>query len=196
MCEAMNSDQSTLSAVGSHAKTSALPVEVPGLRENEAGYGPNIIGSSAWYDRDTSSWKMWQRCLTGEWEEFSGIWPASGMMRNGVLFRQPKQGDHIPDYVSGLWPTPCAMDSIGPNMNVTEEKFRKMEAGCRGRGAIKQVNLSVYVKAMPCPSFSHLRQVLASKNWDENHGSLNPQFSEWLMGFPINWSELRPAVTQ
>jgi len=26
-------------------------------------------------------------------------------------------------------------------------------------------------------------------------GSLNPEFVEWLMGFPIGWTELEPSET-
>ena len=34
------------------------------------------------------------------------------------------------------------------------------------------------------------------KDWVENGGSLNPEWVEWLMGFPKGWTDLKPLETQ
>ncbi|NBO26689.1 MAG: hypothetical protein EBU96_07875 [Actinobacteria bacterium] len=38
--------------------------------------------------------------------------------------------------------------------------------------------------------------VQASDNKDGQSGSLNPEFVEWLMGYPIGWTALSPSEMQ
>ena len=33
------------------------------------------------------------------------------------------------------------------------------------------------------------------KEWVENGGSLNPEWVEWLMGYPKGWTDLKPSET-
>lgn len=92
----------------SHVRTSvSLAVEVV-LLESEAGCGGITPGSLARYDPGSSSWRTSQLCLVEGWEQFSGTWPRSGMMRNGTAYPLPTL---VPDNFGiefGLWPTPNA----------------------------------------------------------------------------------------
>lgn len=81
--------------------------------ESEADYGQNTSESLARFDPSTSSWKTSQRSLEGELIEFSGTWPASGMVRNGKLFLRPILGCRIVENESLLLPTPTR--SFGVN---------------------------------------------------------------------------------
>ena len=81
--------------------------------ESVAVCGLNISESLASYDQDTSSWKTSQHCLEGELIEFSGTWPASGMVRNGKLYMRPTLGCRIVENESLLLPTPTR--SFGVN---------------------------------------------------------------------------------
>ena len=51
-----------------------------------AGCSSKWLESFAWYDRDSSSWKTFQRSLLTDWASFSGKWPRSGMTVNGVAY--------------------------------------------------------------------------------------------------------------
>ena len=74
---------STLSAVDSHAKTSATLGSEPESTASGADCGEIICGSFARYDRESSSWKTSQRCLFGGWIEYVETWPRAGTMRSG-----------------------------------------------------------------------------------------------------------------
>lgn len=62
-----------------------------------------------------TSKKIWmlsqEECLFGRWELFSGTWPTSGMMRNGVVYELPMQVHHTTGSESSLLPTLKARDS-------------------------------------------------------------------------------------
>src|SRR5580704_13176035 len=81
--------------------------------ESGAGYGVNISASLANYDPESRSWKTSQLCLSGEWDEFWETWPASGMMRNGVVYLLPPLVRTTSESECGLWPTPTASDFKG-----------------------------------------------------------------------------------
>lgn len=82
-----------------------------------AGCGPSTSASFAWFDRDTSSWKTWQRSLFGGWDEFSETWPHAGSMRSGTCCRRVPLVPRTAGKGSGLLPTPVTYDSTpgGPN---------------------------------------------------------------------------------
>ncbi len=103
-------------AVGFLAKTSATPASVLESTESVPGSGLNMSASFANYDPATSSWRTSQRCLDGEWAEFSETFPRAGTMRNGTLFERPTLVPRTEENGFGLWPTPdtCA-GGTGPS---------------------------------------------------------------------------------
>lgn len=117
----------------------------------------------AHYDPDTQSWKTYGD--TSLWEEQSSLetLPKSGMTQSGVLFPQP---DWVrPIDATGLlsWPTP-----------------RAVQAEAR--------NHTVYVRSMDKPQ--NLENKLATVDPSTIGGKLNPTWVEWLMGFPLGWTDL------
>lgn len=119
MCEhsrrpKLTSGDATLSQVVSLAKTSATRESERELTENEAVCGRNLPGLFAWYDQDTCSWRTSQPSPVGGSTEFSGTWPRSGMMRNGIACRRKSSGCPTGGLDFSLWPTPhknLAMDT-------------------------------------------------------------------------------------
>jgi len=74
----------------SHAQTSAPQERAPGSLEMNQGSGSTWRESWLMFDPGTSSWRTAQCSLLGGSESFSGTWPRSGSMRNGVCSaRQP-----------------------------------------------------------------------------------------------------------
>lgn len=54
-------------------------------------------------------WMSSQMTLLGEWEPFSGTWPGSGSMRNGVVFERPMSAPVMAERESSFWPTAKAI---------------------------------------------------------------------------------------
>jgi hypothetical protein len=150
------------------------------------------------FDPTTSSWKT-HRCL---WEEdlpwSSVTLPAWGMTRSGVVFQQQTAARPISATASGFWPTPTA--SLGSKGGrVTPRKSR------HGKSLIE----AVAARTWPTPVASMAkgssprsltRRSGASRTRDRlDHavmasegGQLNPTWVEWLMGWPIGWTDLQP----
>ena len=62
------------------------------------------------------SWKSPQKTLLGEWEPYSGTWPASGTQQNGEVFERPmlERPTDAGGFLSSEWRTPDAPGSGGP----------------------------------------------------------------------------------
>ena len=105
-----------------------------------------------------------------------------------------------------LWPTPAARDYKGSN---SEESIKKsLEAG--KNGFLGQLPNAVKMWPTPCAwdakgLDTHLRKdatetrsVLLSQKiamHGENGGQLNPTWVEWLMGWPLGWTDLKHLAT-
>jgi hypothetical protein len=95
-----------------------------------------------------------------------------------------------------LWPTPSAIDSADyPLRKVARESLKK--GGWRG------INLNQAVKIYPTPTASEGEKYRLQGNTQGSKclmalhgGKLNPQFVEWLMGWPIGWTDLEHVETE
>lgn len=94
--------------------------------KTSAGSGTTSIGSFAIYDPGSSSWRTPQISLLADLNTFSGLWPKSGSMRNGMCFERPTSAPRIRGRAGGvsvslqnsvdsygkrLWPTATVGDS-------------------------------------------------------------------------------------
>jgi hypothetical protein len=70
----------------------------------------------AYYDHDASFWRTSQASLLAMMDAssdvFSGPWPRSGTMRNGVCYPQPTLVRPTSESGSGSWPTPDATNRV------------------------------------------------------------------------------------
>jgi hypothetical protein len=150
------------------APTSATPDPEPDLRESAAVVpGANMPVSFANYDPATSSWRTWQLCLDGEWERFSEPFPRSGTMRNGQCFPRAPWVRHIHGSECSLWPTPTK--SLASGGGCAKEAERALKGVTRPSGHRITLRLTDLVKL-------------------RDGGLINPQWVEWLMGFPVDWT--------
>ncbi len=249
----MASDQLTLFAEVFPAPIFQSRVKASASPDHKAAYGRSTPELLANYDPATSSWKMLRPCLFGEWDEFSGIFPPSGMTRSGELYRLQMLEPHTCADASGLWPTPTATEygtnqsvSIGaavrPSLGTmarrmwqtpvsddaverTGGKFNsrgepKLSAevkmwpspraidGSKGarsptefvlkRAATGLSNLAERVQLYPTPTAQDASNNAGASQFERNSlplnavvgGSLNPQWVEWLMGYPPGWTAL------
>jgi len=165
----------------SPARTLVGPAMGSELMALEVGYGQNFFASFAKYDQVTSLWKTSQLCLTGDWSEFLGTWPRSGMMQNGTAYPLPTLDDLIYETGRGFWPTPTATlahsgYSIGTALKV-KQGVHKRKSGATIGSSLKWDARFI-------------------EDYQQNkRGFPNPKFLEWLMGYPENWTELKVSAT-
>jgi hypothetical protein len=164
-------DSLTLSQEDSHAKTSALLEKEQESKDQEAVCGNTWQESSVRFDLNTHSWKTHQ-CL---WEEDLALssltLPKWGMMRNGVLWERITSPLLTEETEYGyMLPTPVCQDC--------------RHAISRSNPQDKQWE-------------SNLGEVVARFYPEEvkNGSRMNPVFVEWLMGWTIGWTDLKPLAT-
>jgi hypothetical protein len=161
--------------------------------EPAPGFGERWPASLARYDPATSLWKTAQCSLLGDSESFSETWPRWGSMLNGALYLRPRPVLRTSGSEFGLWQTPIADDAV-------ERKAGKWNS----RGEPK---LSAQVKMLPTP-LAHPGSNRRTKPTPAQAagkagmqlaglvgGSLNPVWVEWLMGWPLGWTDSRPLET-
>jgi hypothetical protein len=132
------------------------------LTGNALGSGKKWLELSVRYDRDLHSWRT-HRCLFVEdLPQSSVTLPKWGMMRHGVLFRLRTAEHPIEENESGLWPTPRASDYKGSTNPATAAKSRQRIGSCNLQEAVAE---------------------------SEGGGNMNPNWVEWLMGWPVGWTD-------
>lgn len=174
----------------------------------------------AHYDPDTQSWKTYgDISLWGEQLSLETL-PTSGMTRNGVLYQQREWVRPIDAIALSLWPTPTAVTRpMEGNVRLYRAKIKAGEMTEAEANAI--LGKSVWeaqskIPAMwPTPTYGKLAggtggmeqieaKYLAGEITSEerramragNGGKLNPTWVEWLMGFPLGWTDLEASETQ
>lgn len=193
------------SAVDFPAKTLALLESEPGLTANAQGSGVNTSEPFAHFDRATSSWRTSQVCLlTNTWDVFSETWPRAGTMRNGIAYRQVPLAPLTDVTECGLLPTMrSGHGAVGA--------LRKPEAVQRAGG--HRGRIEDYVTLWPTPASNNgtggctglaggsgnRKKLYAMLGEEEGKKlgcqSLNPYWVEWLMGYPIGWTDLGDSAT-
>jgi hypothetical protein len=174
---------SILPAAASPARTFRLQAEAQALRASAAAYGRSSPELLAKYDPATSSWRTSQLCLDGALAEFSETWPRSGTMRSGTAYRLAPLVPLTDEIGSGSWPTVKSADA---------------ERGGRG-------DLLAWVRGYENKHHPPKWPTPAARDWRSGRGrlpnghtaqlaeviggSLNPTWVEWLMGFPLGWTD-------
>ena len=182
--------KSMSSAAGSRAKILATPEKGPGSQESEADCSTNWPGSFGFWDQESLSWKTSQRCLLGGLMPFSGRWPRSGTMRSGNVYQRRPLVPRISGTEYLFWPTPRANDA---------EK-RGNVANNKRNGLVSAAKYWPTPRASEVVNGKNIRgglgltsTVLKEEGID---GKLNPNWVEWLMGFPIGHTDLEDSETQ
>ena len=165
-------------------------------------------------------WRTPQPSLFQELTECSVIWPKWGMMLNGVVYQQKNVAHLIKEIGGGAWlPTPTASTygtQKSPGANQTPRPSLQTMAsghkwptptvhGNHNRKGLSKTSgdgLATAVAKYPTP---------CARDWKDGNypaeqkrntpplathagGPLNPQWVEWLMGWPIGWTDLKPLV--
>jgi hypothetical protein len=173
-------------------------------------YGPNTLEPLAFYDPELRSWRMsgvitlWGLTVSLE------TLPTSGMTQSGRLFRRSPWVRHIAGSGSSAWPTPTTQEVEHPDLTLTETGRRMSLDGLTSHS----LNLADAVRMWPTPTASswgstnhrmmldllvksgEITQQDKQQMTSGNGGRLNPMWVEWLMGFPLGWTDLEDSATQ
>lgn len=209
----------------SRARTSAPPAPAQASTARAQASGVKWPESSARYDPATSSWRthrcLWDEALP--WS--SVTLPRWGMTRSGLVLRHPTLERPISGTASGLWQTPVADDAVNrsagkwnsrgePKLSAqvmvwptpTAQDSRQAGGkGCIARGK-RGLSLHQATQLWPTPVRRDYRSPGRScldrtggkqgENLPQSvGGQLNPDWVEWLMGWPIGWTDLNPLGT-
>lgn len=160
--------QLTLFAEDTHVSRSASP------GQETAPTMPAIFGRDSqtllgFYDPDTHCWKTSQGTCLSDSTECLQIWPRAGMTHNGIVYqlRESVPRTYAIDCSVSLhgtmWPTPTASAWAATGQRLLLQQH---------------VNNGTLT--------DQEKRSLQSGN----RGRTNPEFVEWLMGFPAGWTDL------
>ena len=189
------------------AKTSALPEAGPDWTAKGQGYGEKWLGLLGRFDPDSCSLKTAQLSLLEDSTGCCPTLPRWGLMLDGELYPQPMLEPFTVESASGYWPTP--QTRFGTNDGDLAQLAKKCENQEEFNQMAYRASAKKKSKYWPTPTAS------ASKGSSQNsltrkdgrdrsgdrldhavmaleNGRLNPEFCEWLMGWPIGQTELRP----
>ena len=181
---------------GFPVRTLAQPGRVQESTANAPACGRTWQGLLARYNPFLSTWKTPQCSLLEDSDVFSETWPRSGTMRNGCAYQRQSAERITSGTGYGYWPTP----TVCGNYN------RKGASKTSGDG------LATAVRMWPTPVASMSKgsspAALIRKNGRDrsndrldhavmasDSGQLNPMWVEWLMGWPLGLTDLRPLET-
>lgn len=193
---------------------------VPALPEPVRDSSGICFEPFAWFDHEVRCWRTWQRCLVEGWTRYSGAWPRSGMTRSGIAFQRQPLVRLTNGTVSGsLLPTPEATNTKAITLRSAGRSPRNFLSplptprpcsGLRSSGANRTEILRALEK-WPTPvardykgqGMSVARRAAGKKPDNlcsavlltDGSGALNPPWVEWLMGFPIEWTDCGPSAT-
>lgn len=174
----------------SPVRTYRPPERERDLAEAEVDCGPSLPESLARYNPATYSWRTRQYSLLGGLELFSETWPRWGMMRGGELSVPAMLAPLTSESESGLWPTPTVQDADnngGPGqmrrntlpLNAVVKRFRTPN----------KTDADKWSKQSQAEREAKGQQVRLCHQLDAG-GSLSPLWVEWLMGWPLGWTDL------
>lgn len=153
-------------------RTSQGPARGQGLKDHAPASGKKWLESSVRYCRATSTWKTHQCLWVEDLHWSSATLPKWGMTRSGVLFQRQISEPPINGTASGysprdrtrIWPTPVASMAKGSS----PKALTRRSGANRSKDRLDHAVMA------------------------QHGGHLNPTWVEWLMGWPIGWTDLKP----
>jgi hypothetical protein len=144
------------------------------LTESAQACGEKWHGLLAKFDQDSHLWRTVQCSLLEDLNESLQTLPAWGMTVGGELYLRPTLVRHIKEKESGYWLTPNLM---WPTPSTRDHKGGYIGGRIRN-GKVSWDTLDVAVQH--------------TDNQSKDGGQLNPTWVEWLMGWPLGFTDLKP----
>lgn len=216
LTERDGAEPSKSSAADFPARTSAQPEREQGLWELGPVCGGKWHELSVRFDLTVCSWKTARSLFPEVLPWSSVILPRWGMMRAGECWERIMSELPINDIVCGLWPTSVADGNRATNYAqggtslgyaVRNWPTPTAHGNHNRKGASKTSGdgLATAVKKWATPT-CHDRKGQSGAKRGRNAqggacltqqvgGTLNPMWVEWLMGWPIGWTDCEPLET-
>lgn len=209
-CEQSTCRESKSSSEDSLAKTSALRVAEEAWAASEADY---FSRSCAWPKKSSpASYSSKTSLLSGPGDltALGSSWPISAMICDGVLYPLKKLEHPISAKDGGAWvPCDCCEDYLCTihQLHVYDYECPPLEEWTGNpyfpseRKSWPTPRATDWKDCGPFGSKSHKHRLdrkyldATVKSPDKPNGKLNPEWTEWLMGFPLAWTELDASVT-
>ena len=202
-------------------KTSVVPEKEKESPDRDPGFGQKWQESSAKLDPNMCSLKIVQTSELEVSKPYLRTLPFWGLMLNGVVYQRRNAKRIINGIASGLLPTPSANNygtnqggaagrtgKVRPSLDTMARKnlwptIKATDADRGGRGDLIQAvrgNENKHFKTWPTPRV-HDSKKMSPTEMDrkspclaalQSPGQLNPTWVEWLMGWPIGWTDLKP----
>lgn len=192
------------------------------VKRTKGGSGRSSSEPFAHFDPATSSWRTsrtsWLSTEDRPSERLSEAWPRAGTTRNGTAYQLRPSVPYTNGIESGSWPTPDAGAwALGADPVRHRERQERLKAKHKnGNGAGTPLAMAVLMPdRWPTPTVAMYkgsslntmtRRTGASRlndrlDYSVEHGQiergrLNPTWVEWLMGFPLGWTDLGPSETR
>ena len=194
---------STSSQEASPARTSQPQEKEQASPAPAPASGQKCTESFAKYNHATHSWKTPQCSLLEDLDTFSQTWPRAGIMLHGSCSELPTSAHPTTASASGYsqntaaWPTPQASDYKRANDSLQTCIHRANNGHQIG------LHETVKMRMLPTPTCQDAKNNGAQSQQERNTkplnaivgGALNPTWVEWLMGWPLGWTDLKPLAT-
>ena len=206
-----------------HARTSVPQVKAQASTATAPVCGRTWHALSTKFDRNTSSWKIAHSLFPEDLPESSVILPNWGLMRDGELWELTTSVLHTSAIDAGLLPTPTATNarqginskaggtSNGkPLLPMAAMTWPTPTASMMTAADMEQAKYHSSkrpdyqsAKRLATPTARDWRSGKASQATmarnsrplsEQIGGQLNPTWVEWLMGWPLGWTDLKPLV--
>jgi hypothetical protein len=179
-----------------HAQTFPLQAEAQDLMEKVPPCGITWRGWLAKFDPDLYLWKTAQCSFIEESGECLETFPVSGMTRGGLLWERMTLERRTKGIERGLWRTPDTGGGGTSGILKQGQNHRKNGQPIQIR-LVDQVNNS---RLWPTPVQRMYKDSGSPSEYARNEiplaaqvgGPLNPDWVEWLMGWPPGWTDLKP----
>ena len=184
----------------------ASPARIFPVREKgkaSAGLVPDCglrcTESFARFDRVSCSWRTPQCSLLEGLDVFSETWPKAGIMRHGVCWELPTWVLPTGGTASGFsprFPTPQASD-LKRAKYTPEGLLTRMKSHQEGLPEVV-----FYRLYFPTPTCQDAKNNGGASQMKRNTpplnavagGALSPTWVEWLMGWPLGWTDCEPLA--
>ena len=181
----------------SHVNRSVLPdAKKEKMTKEICGQTQSV--SFAKYSQSAACWKTYPVfSISPTLDKYSATWPKAGSIVSGIAYQQPRRVRRTLETGCGLWLTPRSTDTgTGENQKTFLKRMNDRTNKC-------SQSLAAQVQMFPTPLAGDCRTG-SKKQWgnpkrtrqlnDKVGGQLNPTWVEWLMGWPLGWTDLKPLA--
>jgi len=219
LTESLGGEQLTFLQEDSLVKTSQQQEKGKGLRESALDYGANTRDLLERCNLSLSSPKTAHYFALEDLEPSCKTLPTWGIMQGGECLGLGTLEQHIDGIEFGYWATPNARDykdSPGQSYIRKDGKMRLDQTPRQiygaGKGLFTPPTASTSWGTVSSLNAKSAKEIMQNANaqdlqWmngttksgtesstqdQEPIGQANVEFSEWLMGFPVGWTDLKP----